>query len=346
MNIVYKIISFIIVFSSFASYTMDNQYVVNQKKFKRRFRSFSDNNFDYSNIKEEQKNSNEKEKEKKFSPLIWAAKDNQTEMIDDLLTCETLHINVNAQYEGETALSWAMFNLNSKITKKLLNAGVNIKFKDLIRIEKWLKQAKKHENDLSISEEAEKTCRNIKLYFCDLQKYISENCKKKKRDKQRQRMLEDNFDNVICDEDNNATLWWRDPENYLEEGAVRSLVDATIFHDLDHIKYLLGLKLSPFKGSENNNIFAVSVAAARGYVDILKIFFKHKDANIDCTDIKGTPLIWAASYPGGEKSIEFLVEMGADIHAADAFGYNALSWSILKNLTPTTEKILNILDKR
>jgi ankyrin repeat protein len=101
-----------------------------------------------------------------------------------------------------------------------------------------------------------------------------------------------------------------------------ALMAATLYSNADLVKLLLDRGANP---NVTNTAGATPLMWAIPNLAKVKVLLEHgADVNARSENLKRTPLLVAASYPGSVEVLKLLLSKGADLHAKDGLGMHAL----------------------
>ena len=110
--------------------------------------------------------------------------------------------------------------------------------------------------------------------------------------------------------------------NAKDPDGTPALMAATLFADAQAIQLLLDRGADP---NATNGVGATALMWAVPDLEKTKLLVGHgADVNARSTNLQRTPLLVAASYPGSVAVLQFLLDKGADLHARDRTGIDAL----------------------
>jgi ankyrin repeat protein len=111
--------------------------------------------------------------------------------------------------------------------------------------------------------------------------------------------------------------------NAKDADGTPALMAATLFADVRCLQLLLDHGADP---NIINGVGATALMWAAPDLPKIKLLVAHgADVNARSANLQRTPLLVAASYPGSMAVLEFLLDKGADLHAKDRAGMDALS---------------------
>eukprot|EP00404_Azadinium_spinosum_P019303 CAMPEP_0180505620 /NCGR_PEP_ID=MMETSP1036_2-20121128/47476_1 /TAXON_ID=632150 /ORGANISM="Azadinium spinosum, Strain 3D9" /LENGTH=184 /DNA_ID=CAMNT_0022515353 /DNA_START=21 /DNA_END=571 /DNA_ORIENTATION=- len=107
---------------------------------------------------------------------------------------------------------------------------------------------------------------------------------------------------------------------------VVKLCNAAYKGDMEAVVSLVSSKVNPdMRVKEKGNNSALNLAARGGHTDILKFLFERQADPNSRNDFAETPLMCAANRARGDVC-RMLIQRGADVHALDENGDNALDF--------------------
>jgi uncharacterized protein len=110
--------------------------------------------------------------------------------------------------------------------------------------------------------------------------------------------------------------------NAKDADGTPALMAATLFADVSCIQLLLDHGADP---NVTNGAGATALMWAAPDLAKVKLLIAHgADVNARSANLQRTPLLVAASYPASVAVLQFLLEKGADLHAKDRAGIDAL----------------------
>ena len=117
-----------------------------------------------------------------------------------------------------------------------------------------------------------------------------------------------------------------------------ALRNAVIYADLEHIKTLIkqGFNVHTL---DHAGYSALHYAAQCGHWEIVRYLVEEHNVDIDIKSGNGETALILAARPSGNrlKIISYLINAGANINAADIYGYTALH-TVFFNFLPTSDK--------
>ena len=123
---------------------------------------------------------------------------------------------------------------------------------------------------------------------------------------------------------------------YTSKGDEPTLIQKCILKNLVRsVSFLLSLKV-PVDDLTPKGFAPLTVAAANGYVDMVKLLVEHGKSVNTRGSLSSTPLTEAARTIQVEM-VRLLVKLGADVNAHGQFGYTPIMWGI------KSDEIVNIL---
>jgi len=111
----------------------------------------------------------------------------------------------------------------------------------------------------------------------------------------------------------------------LRHGAKENIIDAVYADDLKTVTALLAQDKSLIAQQNQFKTSSLEIAAAAGYVDILKLLLKNSSAKADCQS--AIPL---AAFYNQTNILALLIKLGVNVNQTDGSGFAPLHWATLR----------------
>lgn len=140
-------------------------------------------------------------------------------------------------------------------------------------------------------------------------------------------MLNKNLINLIDYTNKYKTL---SPENVIEYFGERAIIYAAYFDYKDIMEKLINMQIDVNLKDECNSTTLIYVSY-HGYKDILNLLFKVKNIDLDNCNTDGFTALMGACYSSNCEIVKMFINAGANLKIIDKYGWNAITWAIIKH---------------